>query len=94
VAVLASVAVLMSGCAVTRTESGQPTTAPPSGLEKFYGQTVQWGDCAGFGGPDDRLPPSAECARVTVPVDYAAGGFAGDEPGRAGGVRPRPVVAG
>ncbi|WP_039796957.1 alpha/beta hydrolase [Nocardia araoensis] len=72
VAVLASLAVLVSGCAATRTETGQPLPAPPTGLEKFYGQVVQWGDCTGFGGPDDRLPPSAECARITVPVDYAA----------------------
>lgn len=72
VAVLASAAVLISGCAVTRTESGQPMPTPPTGLEKFYDQRVQWGDCTGFGGPDDRFPPSTECARITVPVDYAA----------------------
>ncbi|WP_067470630.1 alpha/beta hydrolase [Nocardia amamiensis] len=73
VAVLASVAVLgAAGCAITRTETGQPMPAPPAGLEEFYGQTVQWGECTGFGGPDDRLPPNTECARITVPVDYAA----------------------
>ncbi|MGQ4599546.1 alpha/beta fold hydrolase [Nocardia sp. R6R-6] len=72
VAVLAVVAVLVGGCAVTRTESGQPMPTPPAGLEKFYGQAVRWGDCTGFGGPDDHLPPNTECARITVPVDYAA----------------------
>ncbi|WP_149361342.1 alpha/beta hydrolase [Lolliginicoccus suaedae] len=44
------------------------------GLEPFSGQSVEWGDCAGFA--ED--PATArqlesggfECARVTVPVDY------------------------
>ncbi|MEU7767957.1 alpha/beta hydrolase [Nocardia sp. NPDC049190] len=72
VLVVAVLALVAAGCASTRDESGTALPAPPTGLERFYGQTVQWGGCTGFGGPDDRLPPNAECARISVPVDYAA----------------------
>lgn len=43
----------------------------PTELERFYAQTPQWGPCTGYSGPDERLPPSAECTRISVPVDYA-----------------------
>ncbi|WP_327121719.1 alpha/beta hydrolase [Nocardia sp. NBC_01730] len=72
VLVVAVLALVAAGCAVTRDEPGTAMPAPPTGLEKFYGQTVRWGGCAGFGGADDRFPPNAECARIAVPVDYAA----------------------
>lgn len=65
-------ALVLSGCSTT--ESGTPYAQwppAPAGLEKFYQQQVDWGSCEGFGSPEDRLPPKTECARVTVPVDYA-----------------------
>ncbi|MFR9753194.1 alpha/beta hydrolase [Nocardia sp. 004] len=65
-------AVLVAGCASTPAESSRPMPPPLAGLAKFYEQPVQWGSCTGFGGPTDRLPPIAQCARITVPVDYAA----------------------
>ncbi|MEV0250691.1 alpha/beta hydrolase [Nocardia sp. NPDC050712] len=69
VAVLALVA---GGCSAQDSEPPRPT-APmpptPAALDKFYGQTVDWGSCAEVTG--ERLPPSAECAKLTVPVDYA-----------------------
>ncbi|MFI6044405.1 alpha/beta hydrolase [Nocardia sp. NPDC051321] len=68
VAVLALVA---AGCTVDGHPTG-PMPAAPAELAKFYSQTVQWGSCTGFGSPDDRFAPSAQCARITVPVDYSA----------------------
>ncbi|MFE3545705.1 alpha/beta hydrolase [Nocardia sp. NPDC059177] len=65
-------AVIVSGCSAT--ESAAPSTPlppAPAGLDRFYQQQIDWGSCAEYGGPDDRLPPNAECARITVPVDYA-----------------------
>ena len=57
------------------------TAAPPSvgavppGLERFYAQTLSWGPCAAFAGPDDEAAfadKRYECARLEVPLDYAA----------------------
>ncbi|MGS2809854.1 alpha/beta hydrolase [Nocardia sp. MW-W600-9] len=65
-------ALIVSGC--TSAETSTPRAQlppPPPGLEKFYDQQVDWGSCEGFGSPEDRLPPKTECARITVPVDYA-----------------------
>lgn len=45
----------------TRPQPGA-TTAPAPALERFYNQTIDWGDCTGDG--------PAECAALTVPVDY------------------------
>ncbi|MFD6160467.1 alpha/beta hydrolase [Nocardia sp. NPDC060256] len=68
VAVLALVA---AGCTVDGHPTG-PMPASPAELTKFYTQPVQWGTCTGFGSADDRFAPTAQCARITVPVDYAA----------------------
>ena len=57
------------------------TAAPPSvgavppGLERFYAQTLSWGPCSAFAGPDDEAAFAEkryECARLEVPLDYAA----------------------
>ncbi|GEM31787.1 hypothetical protein NN3_27940 [Nocardia neocaledoniensis NBRC 108232] len=65
-------ALTVSGCAVTDDSASRAELPPPpAGLEKFYEQPLEWGSCEGFGGPEDRLPPRTECARVTVPIDYA-----------------------
>lgn len=66
-------AAVFSGAATGCTVESEETVPPPAptGLENFYSQTPQWGSCAGFTAPDERLPPKAECARITVPVDYA-----------------------
>lgn len=57
------------------------TAAPPSvgavppGLERFYAQRLSWGPCAAFAGPDDEAAfadKRYECARLKVPLDYAA----------------------
>ncbi|MFB8280781.1 alpha/beta hydrolase [Nocardia colli] len=67
VAVLALVA---AGCTINGHPTG-PMPAGPAELTKFYSQTVQWGSCTGYGSQDDRFAPNAQCARITVPVDYA-----------------------
>ncbi len=52
------------------TSTARPVDAPP-GLEGFYGQRLQWGSCQDFESPGDPLPSSLDCARLTVPIDYA-----------------------
>ncbi len=49
--------------------------AAPPGLERFYAQTLSWGPCASFAGPDDQTAFAEkryDCARIEVPLDYAA----------------------
>ncbi|MET0136671.1 MAG: alpha/beta hydrolase [Kibdelosporangium sp.] len=57
------------------TEQRGPTGTVPAGLERFYAQSLTWGDCAGFArSEDDRSTlrtGDARCARLTVPLDYA-----------------------
>ncbi|WP_455132671.1 alpha/beta fold hydrolase [Microbacterium aurum] len=68
---VAVLAVVAAGCAAEGENAGEPMPPAPSGLEKFYEQAPAWGNCVGFGGPDDRFPPNAECVKITVPVDYS-----------------------
>ncbi|MCE7008305.1 alpha/beta hydrolase [Kibdelosporangium philippinense] len=57
------------------TEKRGPTGTVPAGLERFYGQSLVWGDCAPFARTDDDRAtfkdPNARCARLLVPLDYA-----------------------
>nr|WP_245677926.1 alpha/beta hydrolase [Nocardia acidivorans] len=55
-----------AGCSTV--VDGNPTVTAPKGMGQFYNQQVKWGSCSDFG--DDEMPSGAECARVTVPVDY------------------------
>jgi pimeloyl-ACP methyl ester carboxylesterase len=52
--------------------------AVPPGLERFYAQSLAWGPCAPFAtSADDRATYSDgpyDCARLEVPLDYAAPG--------------------
>ncbi|NUS43111.1 MAG: alpha/beta fold hydrolase [Mycobacteriaceae bacterium] len=70
-AVLAAVSALvcMPLAACGKKTDHQAATSP-TGLAKFYQQTVHWGPCGGFGSPDDELGPEIECTRIQVPVDY------------------------
>ena len=48
--------------------------AIPPGLERFYAQTLSWGPCAPFAGPDDQVAFAEkryDCTRLEVPLDYA-----------------------
>ncbi|MFB7878322.1 alpha/beta hydrolase [Nocardia sp. NPDC056064] len=64
-------ALVVTGCSAEQATPSAPLPPPPAGLDRFYQQQVDWGSCTDYGSPDDRLPPNAQCARVTVPVDYA-----------------------
>ncbi|GDY33767.1 alpha/beta hydrolase [Gandjariella thermophila] len=59
-----------------RVETRGPVGPVPAGLDRFYGQPVGWGDCAAYEAPSGATPGTytgkhMECARVTVPLDYA-----------------------
>ena len=44
----------------------------PKGLESFYGQKVEWYDCAATGGVEKSAEKTGfQCAKVTVPLDYS-----------------------
>ncbi|MGC0364561.1 pimeloyl-ACP methyl ester carboxylesterase [Rhodococcus sp. 27YEA15] len=73
--------VLVTGCTTADSgggalESGgaaaSSASAVPPGLELFYNQSLDWGSCADL--TDDGSAPlgrGVDCARVSVPVDYA-----------------------
>lgn len=57
------------------TEQLGPKGAVPAGLDRFYGQPLTWGDCAPYatsGGAKSAFAvKTLQCARLTVPLDYA-----------------------
>ena len=64
------VALVVAGCSTAKHQSAVPTgttasssgtNAAPAGLERFYGQQLDWTTCDKF-----------ECAKATVPVDWSA----------------------
>ena len=64
------VALVVAGCSTAKhqsavatgtTASSSGTNAAPAGLERFYGQQLDWTTCGTF-----------ECAKATVPVDWSA----------------------
>lgn len=78
--------VLLSGAVGCTPQSSEPQVQPhterngpagpvPAGLEKFYGQELRWGPCASYATSSDEqvayADPHLECARLTVPLDYA-----------------------
>ena len=66
VPLLAAVALVLAGCA-------DPAPAAPPGLERYYAQRLDWGPCAPSGSDSgDRTEPALQCARLEVPLDYAA----------------------
>ncbi|MCP2170364.1 alpha/beta hydrolase [Goodfellowiella coeruleoviolacea] len=64
--------------AVTQEQRGPAGSVPP-GLERFYGQALSWGACEPYGTTNDAKATFAkgdrdkkfDCARLTVPLDYA-----------------------
>ncbi|WP_347338510.1 alpha/beta hydrolase [Cellulomonas sp. WB94] len=67
---VAVVALVVAGCSTAKHQSAVPTaaaatssgpTAATAGLERFYGQQLDWTTCGKF-----------ECAKATVPVDWSA----------------------
>ncbi|MFC7341949.1 alpha/beta hydrolase [Saccharopolyspora griseoalba] len=78
-----AMALIAGGCSPQRseeplqphTESNGPVGPVPQGLERFYGQQLRWGPCAGFATSEsDRAAyrsPTLECTRLEVPLDYS-----------------------
>lgn len=74
IATLSLSGLVLAGCSSVVDSIGETTSAPdtsegptleiPAGLESFYTQDVEWGNC-------ETMPSTAvECARITVPLDY------------------------
>ncbi|MBW4719372.1 alpha/beta hydrolase [Saccharothrix obliqua] len=79
--VLASCTSVVGGTPTARTSLEQrgPAGAVPAGLERFYGQRIGWEDCADYATTGTtraqfrtRKDMRIQCARVEVPLDYAA----------------------
>ncbi|AIJ21186.1 alpha/beta hydrolase [Amycolatopsis methanolica] len=55
--------------------SPSPVAADVHALDRFYDQQLAWGDCAAYAtgqqSADAFRTPGVECARLTVPLDYA-----------------------
>lgn len=78
----AIVLAVVSGCTITTPgtavapvrEQRGPAGTVPSGLERFYGQSLSWGECEPYAKTEqDRQALNvrdARCARMTVPLDY------------------------
>ncbi|MTD58133.1 alpha/beta hydrolase [Amycolatopsis pithecellobii] len=60
----------------SETEQKGPAGPVPAGLDKFYAQPLTWADCAPYATSDDARSlfssQDLQCARLTVPLDYAA----------------------
>ncbi|NKQ57401.1 alpha/beta hydrolase [Amycolatopsis sp. K13G38] len=58
-----------------QTETKGPVGPVPAGLDKFYSQPLSWGACAPYATTDDAKSlfrgDGLQCARMTVPLDYA-----------------------
>ncbi|WP_216895039.1 alpha/beta hydrolase [Nocardia alni] len=68
---VAAVVALMCVAAACSTSSKQAQPTPnTAALQKFYQQVPKWGSCDGFGDADDRMPKTAECTHISVPIDY------------------------
>ncbi|WP_167678282.1 alpha/beta hydrolase [Rhodococcus sp. B10] len=83
VAAFVAVAVLgVQGCAQPESTVGTPEAEPaeawapgagviPPGLEQFYTQTLGWESCDSYDTDESLIGTDLECAKVTVPLDYA-----------------------
>ena len=61
---------------VAPSAAGAPDAAIPQDLQGFYAQQLTWGPCADYATSAEEFAeftdPTFECARVAVPIDYAA----------------------
>ncbi|MDQ0377139.1 alpha/beta hydrolase [Amycolatopsis thermophila] len=73
---------LLAGALTACTTQATPPPPPPPSpvadthaLDRFYDQKLDWGDCATYAtgqqSQDAFRAPGVECARLTVPLDYA-----------------------
>lgn len=72
-ALLGLFVMVLSACS-SEPESSSPAGAVPSGLEDFYGQSLDWGDCEPYAETEISefmfQQDDLECSQVTVPLDY------------------------
>ena len=72
-AVALACGLLLTACTGSGDAEGQDSPAQPTDLAPFVSQEVQWADCPGNDEYLDAIPEQAQCASVTVPVDYFDG---------------------
>jgi len=63
-AVAAALVLLLAGCANAIDGRAVMAVPPP-------GSPIQWSECQTEPSDESRIPPGAECGRLSVPVDYA-----------------------
>ncbi len=72
--------VLAASVAAVSTAATAPAAPARPGMERFYSQQLSWGACAPFATTQDDAEtfanPAVQCARLTVPLDYADPGGA------------------
>ncbi|PXY32542.1 alpha/beta hydrolase [Prauserella muralis] len=79
---LSLAACVLVAAGLTACSSGQEPAGPagpvPQGLERFYGQSLDWSDCGSFAtsaaAESVFQGDGLECARLTVPLDYSEPG--------------------
>ncbi|WP_026454910.1 alpha/beta hydrolase [Saccharomonospora iraqiensis] len=71
---------VLAACSGPASESPDPTAPAgpvPEGLETYYSQQLDWGECAPYATSAytqqafSTVPEGVECARMTVPLDYS-----------------------
>ena len=66
----------VAACAPAQTGQDDGTGPAPPGLERFYAQHLDWGACDAFAttttDAEIYADPALQCARLEVPLDYAA----------------------
>ncbi|EOM76049.1 alpha/beta hydrolase [Rhodococcus rhodnii] len=72
-AALAASVLVLAACSTGGDGPGDEAAAVPAGLESFYSQQLEWGTCEAVA-PGAGVGGDLECARVTVPLDYAEPG--------------------
>jgi pimeloyl-ACP methyl ester carboxylesterase len=77
VALLCAAVALLAACSqpLAGTPIAGEGAVPPAQLSRFYTQKLSWGPCGSYATTADDAnafaAPSFECARLTVPLDYA-----------------------
>jgi pimeloyl-ACP methyl ester carboxylesterase len=74
-AAVGSLALACTSAPAANTAQRAPAGVVPSGLERFYSQSLSWTGCSSFAKtPQDKsayADPGLQCAHVNVPLDYA-----------------------
>jgi pimeloyl-ACP methyl ester carboxylesterase len=76
IAICCGVLVLVAACSAPIARPPEPSPGPAPRLDRFYTQQLAWGPCADYASDaEQRVAYDSrrfECARLTVPLDYAA----------------------